>query len=348
MDKPIIQVSQKDRHPLYLVVDGMLEIGRECDGLLLADPEVSRRHLRISTSQGAVTVEDLGSRNGTTVDGSAVMGVTEVRPNQTVRIGGTDIVVVSTGTPVAPVRPTAQEGAGVSRGTVASSTQSGAPPVPAVPDADDIVVRGQAGNSDARMTSIEAVARSVDSTRAGLADLRADMRTEGDTVTIVFSDIESSTEQAMRMGDEKWFAVLGIHNDIVRRNVKAFDGTEIKSQGDGFMLTFPSARKAVQCCISIQQELDLHARRSPDTSVRIRIGLHTGEAIVDDEGDLFGKHIIIAARVANLADGGQILASSIVRDITSSRGDIEFGEAQEVELKGIEGLHRVHTVVWKD
>ena len=347
VDKPIIQVAQKDRQPLYLVVDGMLEIGRECDGLLLADPEVSRRHLRISTTQGALSVEDLGSRNGTTVDGSAVMGVTEVRPNQTVRIGATDITVVSTGTPVVPTRPTAQEGHG-GRGTVASSTQSGDVPLPAVPEADDIVVRGQAGNSDARMTSIEAVARSVDSTRAGLADLRADMRTEGDTVTIVFSDIESSTEQAMRMGDEKWFDVLGIHNDIVRRNVKAFGGTEIKSQGDGFMLTFPSARKAVQCCISIQQELDVHARRSPDTSVRIRIGLHTGEAIVDDEGDLFGKHIIIAARVANLADGGQILASSIVRDITSSRGDIEFGEAQEVELKGIEGTHRVHTVVWKD
>ena len=133
---------------------------------------------------------------------------------------------------------------------------------------------------------------------------------------------------------QRWFDVLGIHNDIVRRNVATFGGKEIKSQGDGFMLTFPSARKAVQACISVQQELGVLAHRSPDVAVRIRIGLHTGEAIVDDEGDLFGKHIIIAARVANLADGGQILASRVVREIASSRGDLDFGPGREGRAQG--------------
>ena len=65
-------------------------------------------------------------------------------------------------------------------------------------------------------------------------------------------------------------------------------------------------------------------------------------------GDLFGKHIIIAARVANLAEGGQILASGVVREIASSRGDIDFGPAQKVELKGIEDEYTVHDVVWQD
>jgi len=337
----MIEVSQPNRQPLYVVIDGLLELGRECDGLLLADPEVSRRHARFSATRGLVTVEDLGSRNGTTVDGNPVTEPTEFRLGQIVRLGATDVELATAGDQD-PVRMTAQEGHGGDRGTVASSTQapSANPPAPA----PDVMVRPQAPNSEARMTSIEAVARSVDSSRAGLADLQG----EADTVTIVFSDIESSTEQAMRMGDQRWFDVLGVHNEIVRRNVAAFGGKEIKSQGDGFMLTFPSARKAVQACISIQQELGVLAHRSPDVAVRIRIGLHTGEAIVDDEGDLFGKHIIIAARVANLAEGGQILASGVVREIASSRGDIDFGPAQKVELKGIEDEYTVHDVVWQD
>ena len=152
----------------------------------------------------------------------------------------------------------------------------------------------------------------------------------------------------MKLGDERWFEVLGVHNDIIRSNLEAYGGTEIKSQGDGFMLTFTSARKAAQFCIGVQQELGVLAQRSPDDAVRIRMGLHTGEAIVDDEGDLFGKHIIIAARVANLAEGGQILASRVVQEIASSRGDIEFGPPQPVELKGIEGDYMVHDVVWQD
>ncbi|MCJ7436988.1 MAG: adenylate/guanylate cyclase domain-containing protein, partial [Acidimicrobiia bacterium] len=168
------------------------------------------------------------------------------------------------------------------------------------------------------------------------------------TITIVFSDIESSTEMAMSLGDTKWFDVLGEHNEIIRRNLERYDGTEVKSQGDGFMLTFPGARSAMLCMIDVQRDLARRASKEPESPIRIRIGLHTGEAIVDADGDLFGKHIIMAARIANLADGGQILASSITKEITSSRGDLEFGEAQDVALKGIEGTYQVHEVVWAE
>lgn len=343
----MIEISHPDRQTLYLVLEESLDVGRECDGLLLGDPEVSRRHARLRSGGGRLTVEDLGSRNGTTVDGSTVDGPTEVRLGQTVRLGSTEIRLSGTGADEGDVvRHTAQLGTGGERGTVAAGTQSGGPTTVAAPapPPDERVVRAEGGNDEARMTSIEVVARSVDTSRAGLSDLRGG----ADTVTIVFSDIESSTEHAMRLGDQRWFEVLGIHNDIVRRTLAAFGGTEIKSQGDGFMLTFPSARKASQFCMSVQQDLDVHARRSPDEAVRIRIGLHTGEAIVDDEGDLFGKHIIVAARIANLAEGGQILASGVVKEIASSRGDIEFGPAELVDLKGIEGPYPVHEVVWQD
>ena len=167
-------------------------------------------------------------------------------------------------------------------------------------------------------------------------------------MTIVFSDIESSTEQAIALGDEKWFEALSAHNGIIRTALKKYGGTEIKSQGDGFMLSFPSARRALQCCVEIQRDLTAFAEENPDQGVRIRIGLHTGEAIVDDDGDLFGKHIILAARIANLADGEQILASGLVREITSSRGDVAFGSSKEVELKGIAGTYHVHEVDWRE
>ena len=72
------------------------------------------------------------------------------------------------------------------------------------------------------------------------------------------------------------------------------------------------------------------------------------QAIVDSEGDLFGKHIIMAARIANLADGGHIFVSSITKEITASRGDLRFGPPQEMELKGIEGIHHVYDVFWDD
>ncbi|MEL7209044.1 MAG: adenylate/guanylate cyclase domain-containing protein, partial [Actinomycetota bacterium] len=169
---------------------------------------------------------------------------------------------------------------------------------------------------------------------------------DGDTVTVVFSDIESSTEQALRLGDERWFEVLSGHNDLVRSQLRRFGGSEIKAQGDGFMLTFPSARRAVRFAMAVQTDLE-DGDLGGDDGIRIRIGLHTGEAIVDDVGDLFGKHIIVAARVANEAQGGEILVSSVVREIVSSRGDIDFGPERSVALKGISDDYVVHPVTWR-
>jgi adenylate cyclase len=150
---------------------------------------------------------------------------------------------------------------------------------------------------------------------------------------------------AMKLGDTAWFSVLGAHNDIVRGLVREHGGNEIKSQGDGFMLTFPSARAAVRCMSDVQRRLAAHTDAHPDQAIRVRIGIHTGEAIADATGDLFGRHIIVAARIANLADGGQILVSGITKEIAHT-GDFRFGEGRQVSLKGIDGDYTVHEVLW--
>ena len=80
--------------------------------------------------------------------------------------------------------------------------------------------------------------------------------------------------------------------------------------------------------------------------MRIRIGLHTGEA-VQEAGDFYGKHVNLASRIADEAKGGEILVSSLLRELTESAGDIAFGEGRVVELKGLTGSQRVFSVGWK-
>lgn len=328
----LVEVRQPDRKPLLVAVRGALEIGRDCDGLLLLDHEVSRRHVQLELRDGALVVTDLGSTNGTTVNGIALEQPTEITENDVVRLGVTELQAL----PSAGL-----EDAGTVQARTSGprlTTVAGSEPR----DSGDAVVRGRADDTAARYTSIDAVADAVDHDQPNVAKLSG---SEG-TVSIVFSDIESSTQMATKLGDTKWFTVLKHHNDIVRDAVKKYGGNEIKSQGDGFMLTFPSARTAILAMSEVQREFAKRAEENPDAAIRVRMGVHTGEAIVDAGGDLFGKHIILAARIANLAQGGQILASSITKEIASARGDVHFGEGQEVTLKGIDGVHSVYEIEW--
>jgi class 3 adenylate cyclase/tRNA A-37 threonylcarbamoyl transferase component Bud32 len=190
-------------------------------------------------------------------------------------------------------------------------------------------------------TSIDAVARSVEETRP---DLRSAAAPDG-TVTIMFSDIEDSTVLTEQLGDRRWLALLRRHNDIVRRQVAEHGGYEVKSQGDGFMIAFASARRAIRCAIDVQRALDEHRRGHPDEHLSVRIGLHTGEAMRSDE-DFFGKNVILAARIAARARGDEILVSSLLHELVVSAGEFDFGEERELELKGLTGRYRVFDVPW--
>ena len=126
----------------------------------------------------------------------------------------------------------------------------------------------------------------------------------------------------------------------------AHGGFEVKSLGDGFMLAFSSARRALQCAMAIQRAFAAHNQEHPEEPVLVRIGLHTGELVQEME-DFFGKNVILASRIADQAQGGEILVSSLLKELTESAGDIRFGEPQEVELKGLAGLNRVYQVDWE-
>jgi class 3 adenylate cyclase len=189
--------------------------------------------------------------------------------------------------------------------------------------------------------SIDAVASLV---YAEKPDLRPQAAPDG-TVTLLFSDIEGSTAKTEELGDQRWMEVLREHNAIVRDQLAAHDGFEVKAEGDGFMLAFQSARKALQCAIETQKAFAKRAESS-DVPILVRMGLHTGEVIKEGD-DFFGKHVNLAARIAGQAQGGEILVSSLLKELTSSSGDIDFSAGREVELKGLTGSQQVYSIGWQ-
>jgi len=203
----------------------------------------------------------------------------------------------------------------------------------------ELKLRFQGITSTDVYTSIDAVARVVEAEKP---DLRTHAAPDG-TVTIMFSDIEGSTAMADRLGDKPFMEVLREHNAIVREQIAAFTGFEVKSEGDGFMVAFQSAGKALECAAAIQTSL---AKRNENASepVRVRMGLHAGEVIKEGE-DFFGRNVIMAARVASQANGGEILASSVVKALLAG-SEVPWGAQRTVELKGLSGEHEIWAVDW--
>jgi eukaryotic-like serine/threonine-protein kinase len=176
-------------------------------------------------------------------------------------------------------------------------------------------------------------------------DLAAHAAPDG-AVTIMFSDIEGFTTMTERLGDRRMQELLRTHNTIVRRELAAYGGFEVKSYGDGFMLAFVDARNAVRCAVAIQRALEKLNEEQVDTPIRVRVGLHTGRAIRERD-DFFGKNVIVAARIAAQARGGEILVSQRFRELAGLDDELLFGPPRDVELKGLTERYVVHEVLWR-
>jgi class 3 adenylate cyclase len=166
------------------------------------------------------------------------------------------------------------------------------------------------------------------------------------TVTLLFSDIEASTEMTTRLGDLRWMEVLREHDTIVRDRVVAHGGYVVKTIGDAFMVAFQSARRALLCATEMQRAFDQYSREQPEAALRVRIGLHAGEPVREAD-DFYGKSVVLASRIAGQAHGGEVLVSSLVKELVESAGDIEFGEPRLAELKGIPGAQAMFPIAWQ-
>jgi class 3 adenylate cyclase len=144
--------------------------------------------------------------------------------------------------------------------------------------------------------------------------------------TVLFTDIVDSTRMATELGDRRWRALLGQHQELVREQLRRFEGREVNTTGDGFLATFDGPTRAVECARAIVAEM-------PSLGIEVRAGLHTGEVELIGE-DVGGIGVHVAARISALAGAGQVLVSRTVRDLVVGSG-IEFSALGSRELKGV-------------
>ena len=146
--------------------------------------------------------------------------------------------------------------------------------------------------------------------------------------TVLFTDLVGSTERVAELGDERWRALRGEHDSVVRRSLARFGGREIDTAGDGFLATFDGPGRAVGCALSIVSELER-------LGLEVRAGVHTGEIEVVGDG-VSGIAVHIGARVAALGGAGDVLVTRTVKDLTAGSG-IGFRERGTHVLRGVPG-----------
>ena len=177
------------------------------------------------------------------------------------------------------------------------------------------------------------------------AEAKAEPPEAGAFRTILFTDVEGSTALTQRLGDAKARELLREHERIVREALKAHGGSEVKTMGDGFMASFSSATKALECAIAMQRAFSEH-NESAEEPIKVRVGLNAGEPIAEDD-DLFGTAVNEAARITATADGGEILVSDVVRQLAKGK-DFLFADRGETSLKGFDEPVRLFEVRWRE
>lgn len=166
------------------------------------------------------------------------------------------------------------------------------------------------------------------------------------TVTVLSTDMVGSTALNQRLGDEAATAVERELAGLAHAQVEKQRGIPIKDTGDGLMVAFQSARRAVACAQEIQRAIERRNRKHIDTRVQLRVGLHTGE-VINDDGGLHGETLILAKRIEAVATPGTIFVSDTVYGVLgTARG--ELVDRGEFELKGIDARWHLYEVPWVD
>ena len=163
--------------------------------------------------------------------------------------------------------------------------------------------------------------------------------------TVMFTDVEASTDLVDRLGDAAARDILRRQETVCRQIVARHGGVEIKAMGDGLMVSFTSASAALDAAIDIQRALaDEFAR--DDEEVRLRVGINAGEPIAEDD-DLYGTSVITASRIMDAASGGEVMVSSVVRELVAGR-EYQFVGRGQRSLKGFDEPVPVFELMWRD
>jgi adenylate cyclase len=165
-------------------------------------------------------------------------------------------------------------------------------------------------------------------------------------ITLLLTDIERAEELLEQLGELEAGNLLRDHNALVNQLVDAYGGEIVRAVADGFLVRFVSANSAVRCALDLRSafaELPLPSTQEP---LRIRIGLHTGHIIAAD-GSMFGRNVVLAARIADHGKGGEILVSSALKAYTENDLSYDFEDLGEVRFKGVARDHRIYSIRWR-
>jgi class 3 adenylate cyclase len=163
---------------------------------------------------------------------------------------------------------------------------------------------------------------------------------------IMFTDLKDSTEMTTRLGDARALHLLHIHNAMIRNAIRDFDGREVKHTGDGLMASFGSISKAIECAIAIQKAFAAYNKSDPEIPLYVRIGLSAGEP-VEEDNDLFGTTVQLAARTSAYAEPGQILVTPVMLEQYQGERSL-FSDAGQVVLKGLDQPVQLYAVKWQE
>jgi class 3 adenylate cyclase len=167
------------------------------------------------------------------------------------------------------------------------------------------------------------------------------------TVTILFSDMVNYAGMTEQLGDQASRELLRDHHRIVRELLADHGGREIKVQGDGFMVAFGGVARALRCAGDMQRAFGNYSDQHLERPIQIHIGVHTGEAMEEDD-DFLGHTVIVASRLADVAAPGEVLVSSLSALLVERTEEFKFVDFREATLKGLSRPHQVATLVWAD
>ena len=185
---------------------------------------------------------------------------------------------------------------------------------------------------------------SVDAVEWGLSQT-VDASSQG-TQTILFTDLEGSTDLRLRIGDAAANQIFNEHNELVRSQIKTAGGTDIKGLGDGFMALFTSANRAIEAAVAIQRGIEERNAANPEQAIAVRIGLNSGD-VTHADGEAHGTAVHAASRIAAKAQGDQILVSQIVTDLAGSLPETRVVDRGLFWLKGFPDRWRLYEVLWR-
>jgi class 3 adenylate cyclase len=163
---------------------------------------------------------------------------------------------------------------------------------------------------------------------------------------IVFTDVCGSVAQTQQLGDAGHMELLAEHNELVRRELVANDGREVKHTGDGIMASFTSVVSAVAFAVEVQRRLDERNQQAA-IPLEVSIGISAGEPVTDDNDDLFGAAVQLAARLCGAASAGDIAVSVVVRELCMGK-PFRFDDVGALVLKGLPEPTQTYKVTWRE